>query len=326
MTVIDSRRRRLGATLALLPWLGTARATTNYPSKPVRFIVPYPPGGSTDLLARLLSKEFFPKSGQPVIVENTGGAGGNIGAQMVARAPADGYTLEVGAMSQHAMNGSLYKGLAFDPMADFVPVAMLTYVVNVIAVSDKLPVKSFPELLAYIKAHPGKVNYSSGGIGSHNHLTLAYLGKVANLDMVHVPYKGGGPAVTALIQGEVDLFAGGASLLVQQAKAGKVRMLAVTESERSSLLPDLPSVSELIKDFEVSNWYGIFARNGMSDELVTELNREVNRAMSLPAIDEQIRSRGMTHVSLSPAQLKKLLQAEHKRWSRTIADMNISAS
>jgi len=326
MTAINSGRRHLSAALALLPWMGAAHANAAYPSKPVRFIVPYPPGGSTDLLARLLGKEFFPKAGQPVVVENTGGAGGNIGAQMVARAPADGYTLEVGAMSQHAMNGSLYKGLAFDPMGDFIPVAMLTYVVNVIAVSTRLPVKTFQELLAYIKANPGKVNYSSGGIGSHNHLTLAYLAKVANLDMVHVPYKGGGPAVAALMQGEVDLFAGGASLLIPQAKAGKVRMLAVTEAERSSLLPDLPSVSESIKDFEVSNWYGIFARKGMDEKLVAEVNKEVNRAMSLPAVDEQIRSRGMTHVSLSPPQLKKLLQAEYDRWSKTITDMNITAS
>ncbi|HCF3281486.1 Bug family tripartite tricarboxylate transporter substrate binding protein [Pseudomonas aeruginosa] len=325
MHAIQSRRRQLTAALALVPLSGMTWANAAYPTKPIRLVVPYPPGGSTDLLARLLSKQFFPASNQPVVVENTGGAGGNIGAQMVVRAPADGYTLEVGAMSQHAMNGSLYKGLAFDPMADFVPVAMLAYVVNVIAVSSKLPVNSLAELVAYIEANPGKVNYSSGGIGTHNHLTLEYLARFANLKITHVPYRGGGPAVAALVAGEVDLFAGGASLLMPQAQAGKVKLIAVTEAKRSELLPDVPTVSETIPNFEVSNWYGVFARSSLQGELVAQINKEVDRAMSEPAMKQHLRDRGMTHRVTSAAQLNTLLKSEHKRWSGIITSMNIVA-
>ena len=325
MRTFQTRRRQLTAALALLPFSGLALANTAYPNKPIRLVVPYPPGGSTDLLARLLSKDFFPASTQPIVVENSGGAGGNIGAQMVVRAPADGYTLEVGAMSQHAMNGSLYMGLSFDPMGDFVPVAMLAYVVNVIAVSTKLPVNNLAELVAHIKANPGKVNYSSGGIGSHNHLTLEYLARFANLKMTHVPYRGGGPAVAALVAGEVDLFAGGASLLMPQAQAGKVKLIAVTESKRSELLPNVPAVAESIPNFEVSNWYGIFARRGLPGPLLAQINKEVDRAMSEPAMKQQLRDRGMTHTVMSPAQLDQLLKTEHKRWADIITSMNITA-
>ena len=325
MSMNQLRRRELTFGLTLLPLWGSAGATTSYPSKPIRLVVPYPAGGSTDLLARLLGKQFFPESNQPIVVENTGGAGGNIGAQMVVRAPADGYTLEVGAMSQHAMNGSLYKGLAFDPMADFVPVAMLAYVVNVIAVSNRLPVNNLADLVGYIKANPGKVNYSSGGIGSHNHLTLEYLARFASLKLTHVPYRGGGPAVAALVQGEVDVFAGGASLLLPHAKAGKIKLIAVTEAKRSEVLPDVPAVSESIPNFEVSNWYGIFARSNLSGELLMRINKEVDRAMSEPAMRQQVRDRGMTHMVMSPSELNALLKSEHKRWSDIITAMNIAA-
>eukprot|EP01031_Cornospumella_fuschlensis_P053596 gene53596-biopygen5201 len=253
MTFSTIRRAMMGAGLAgaLLPLLAGAQDRNAYPNKPVRFVVPFSPGGSTDILGRLVGKNMFPASGQPFVVENVAGASGNIGAALVARSPADGYTLEIGAMSTHAMNGSLYKKLPFDPMNDFDTVAMLAYAINVIAVSSSLPVKTFPELLAYIRANPGKLNYSSGGMGSHNHLSLAMLAKVANLDIVHVPYKGGGPAVAALVQGEVNMFAGGASLLLPHARSGKVRLIAVTESTRSDLLPDIPSASETLKGFEV---------------------------------------------------------------------------
>jgi tripartite-type tricarboxylate transporter receptor subunit TctC len=243
----------------------------------------------------------------------------------VLRAPADGHALEIGGMSQHAMNGSLYKGLSFDPMADFVPAAMLAHVINVIAVAKDMPVNTFPELIAYIRAHPGKVNYSSGGIGSHNHLTLALLAKMANLDMTHVPYKGGGPAVQALVQGEVNMFAGGASLLVSQSRAGRVKLIAVTESKRSALLPDLPSASETIPGFEVSNWYGVFVRSGVPGPIVNQINQEVNRILQSPDTQEQLRSYFMSHEALSPADMKRLLQAEHKRWTETIKAMNITS-
>ncbi len=227
------------------------------------------------------------------MVENVAGAGGNLGAAVVARAPADGYTLEIGAMSTHAMNGSLYRQLSFDPMNDFDTVAMLAYAINVIAVSASMPVHTFPELLAYIRANPGKINYASGGIGTHNHLTLALLARTAGLDIVHVPYKGGGPAVAALVQGECQMFAGGASLLLPHAQAGKIRLIAVTEKNRTDLLPGIPSVSETLKGFEVTNWYGVFAPRGLEPARRAQLNEEINRVTALPEIAERFRGLGM---------------------------------
>ncbi|MES1980051.1 MAG: tripartite tricarboxylate transporter substrate binding protein [Pseudomonadota bacterium] len=326
MTFSHIRRAMMGAGLAgaLLPFGAGAQDRSAYPNKPVRLIVPFSPGGSTDILGRLVGKNMFPAAGQPFVVENVAGASGNIGAALVARSPADGYTLEIGAMSTHAMNGSLYKKLPFDPMNDFDTVAMLAYAINVIAVSSNLPVKTFPELLAYIRANPGKLNYSSGGMGSHNHLTLAMLAKVASLDIVHVPYKGGGPAVAALVQGEVNMFAGGASLLLPHARSGKVRLIAVTESTRSDLLPDIPSASETLKGFEVTNWYGVFAAKGMDTARRTLLNQEINRVTALPEVAERLKGLGMVRAPVTPTQLRDILQADYKLWSNTITALSIS--
>lgn len=327
MTTPPSRRQLLGLLLgaAAVPTSLLAQERDVYPAKPVRLIVPFAPGGSADILARIVSKELFAGAGQPMVVENLAGAGGNLGAALVARSPADGYTLEVGVMSTHAMNGSLYAQLPFNPIGDFETVGMLAYAINVIAVSSKMPVKTFPELLAYIRANPGKVNYASGGIGTHNHLTLALLAKTANLDIVHVPYKGGGPAVTALVQGECDMFAGGASLLLPYAKTGAVRLIAVTEPQRYDALPDIPSVSETIKGFKVTNWYGVWGPKGMKPERLQMLNKEINRVTALPEIAERFKALGMLRAPVSPAELHAILDADYKLWSETIRTMSIHA-
>lgn len=302
-----------------------AQSRPEFPNKPIRLIVPFAPGGSTDILARILQKSMFAGAGQPLVVENISGAGGNIGSNLVAKAPADGYTIEIGAMSTHAMNGSLYKQLPFDPIKDFDTVAMLAYVINVIAVHPSVPAKTFPELLAHIRANPGKVAYSSGGIGTHNHLTLALLAKTANLDLLHVPYKGGGPAVTALLQGETQMFAGGASLLLPHAKAGKVRMIAVTEATRSTLLPDVPSVSETLPGFEVTNWYGVWAPRGLPPAVRMALNEEINRVATLPEVAQRFTDLGMVRTAMAPAQLTTLIQKDHALWTGTIKALAIPA-
>jgi tripartite-type tricarboxylate transporter receptor subunit TctC len=326
MTPHFNRRKALALLggASALPFAALSQTPPGYPNKTVRFVVPFAPGGSTDILGRLVGKHFF-SGQQPAVVENIAGAGGNIGAATVARSPADGYVLEIGAMSTHAMNGSLYKKLPFDPMADFDTVAMLAYAINVIAVSAKLPVQTFPELLAYIRAHPGKVNYASGGIGTHNHLTMALLAKTAQLDVTHVPYKGGGPAVAALLQGECEIFAGGASLLLPHAKAGKIRLLAVTESTRSDLLPEIPSVSETIKGFEVTNWYGVFGPKGLDPALRRQLNQEVNRVTALPEVADRLKQLGMVRSPVSAEELANILKADHTLWSHTIQSLSIAA-
>ena len=309
---------------ALAAFAVQAQPRPDFPARPIRLIVPFAPGGSTDILARILSKNMYPQAGQAMVVENIAGAGGNIGANLVAKAAPDGYTIEIGSMTTHAMNGSLYKQLPFDPIKDFDTVAMLAYVVNVIAVNPALPVQTFPELIAYIRANPGKVAYSSGGIGTHNHLTLALLGKAAGLDILHVPYKGGGPAVTALLQGEVQMFAGGASLLLPHAKAGKVRLIAVTEAARSALLPDVPSVAETLPGFEVTNWYGVWAPRGLPVGVRTALNAEINRVATQPDVAQRFADMGMVRTSLSPAQLGELLQKDYAQWTATIKSLAIA--
>jgi tripartite-type tricarboxylate transporter receptor subunit TctC len=300
-----------------------AQSRPDFPSKPIRLIVPFAPGGSTDILARILSKTMFPQAGQTVLVENVAGAGGNIGAALVAKAAPDGHTLEIGSMSTHAMNGSLYRQMPFDPVRDFDTVALLAYVINVIAVHPSVPANTFAELLSHIRANPGKLAYASGGIGSHNHLTLALLAKTATLDILHVPYKGGGPAVTALLQGETQMFAGGASLLLPHARAGKVRLIAVTEATRSALLPEVPSVAESIPGFEVTNWYGVFAPRGLPAAVLKALNDEINRVATQPDIAQRFRDMGMVRTSPTPAQLSATLQKDHALWTATVRALGI---
>jgi tripartite-type tricarboxylate transporter receptor subunit TctC len=311
--------------LLSLACVAQAQTRADFPGKPIRLIVPFAPGGSTDILARILSRSMYAQSGQAMVVENVAGAGGNIGANLVAKAQPDGHTIEIGSMTTHAMNGSLYKQLPFDPMKDFDAVAMLAYVVNVIAVHPSLPVKNFPELLAYIRANPGKVAYASGGIGTHNHLTLALLAKTANLDILHVPYKGGGPAVTALLQGEAQMFAGGASLLLPHAKAGKVKLIAVTEAARSALLPEVPSVAETLPGFEVTNWYGVWAPRGLPPAVRNSLNEEINRVATLPEVAQRFSELGMVRTSMTPAQLTTLLRKDNAQWTATIKALAIPA-
>lgn len=301
-----------------------ATAQEAYPSKTVTLVVPFAPGGSTDILGRLIAQHYFKDAGATTIVENVPGAGGNIGASKVARSEPDGHTLEIGAMSTHAMNGSLYKSLPFEPMQDFTPVAMLAQAINVIAVKPSFPAKDFKQLIEYVRANPGKVNYSSGGVGTHNHLTLALLAEKANLDMVHVPYKGGGPAVTALLQGEVDMFAGGASLLLRHAQAGNVRLIAVTEATPSELVPGVPSASDVVPDFIVTNWYGVFGPKGMSADQAKAVNAEINRIVALPEVAERLSGMGMVPNPVAPAELSKMLQEDYELWSSTIKALDIS--
>lgn len=337
--IIASRRRLLARSLAVSSALAGAglmpahgrrpHRSAAFPSRPIRLIVPFAPGGSTDLLARLIARHLFEGAraggGHAVWIDNVAGAGGNTGAAMVARAPADGHTLEIGAMSTHAMNARLYRGLPFDPVHDFDTVAMLAYAINVIAVSADLPVHTFPELLAYLRAHPGRVNYASGGIGTHNHLTLALLAKTQQLDLVHVPYRGGGPAVAALLQGECQLFAGGASLLLPHVPSGRVRLIAVTEGQRSELLPDVPSVAETLPGYQVTNWYGVFAPRGLQPAVRQQLNREINRVTALPDVARHLRSLGLMTSQLDADQVHAILQADQQLWSATIDGLGIHA-
>ncbi|WP_442595841.1 Bug family tripartite tricarboxylate transporter substrate binding protein [Parapusillimonas sp. JC17] len=321
-----SRAMLAASALALAT---TAAAQPNavqaYPDKPIRAISPFAAGGTTDILARLIGKEFFPASGQAMVVENISGAGGTIGAATVARAAPDGYTLEIGGISTHAMAGSLYKKLPFDPVASFEPVSMLAWATTAIAVNAQQPFQTLSELVEFAKANPGQLAYSSGGVGSINHLTMAAFAKAAGIELLHVPYRGGGPATTAVMQGEVQVFAGGTSLLLPQVEAGTVRLLAVTGPERSKLLPNIPAANETVKGFQATNWYGVLAPKGLDPALKEKIWTELDRIMKMPEIAEKMAGMGLEYPGLSSEQFKAALHEDQRRWGATIQELGISS-
>ena len=313
------------ATCVLSSNVLAADSVASYPEKVIRVISPFAAGGTTDILARMIGADFFPASGQPMIVENVTGAGGTIGAGHVARAAPDGYTLEVGGVSTHAMSGSLYKKLPFDPVESFEPVSMLAHVTTGIAVNANSPFQTFEELVEYAKQNPGKLAYSSGGIGSINHLTMASLTDAADLDMLHVPYRGGGPAALALIQDEVQVFAGGTSLILPHVKSGAMRLLAVTGPERSRILPDVPAVNETVPGFQTVNWYGVLAPAGLNPELKEKIWTELDRIMRKPEVVEQMTSMGLEYPGLTTEQFKTALHNDQKQWSAIIEKLDIAS-
>jgi tripartite-type tricarboxylate transporter receptor subunit TctC len=296
-----------------------------YPAKPIRFVVPWAPGGSTDVLARTIAQKLNESWGQPVLVENRPGASGNVGSDLVAKAAPDGYTLLVGSMSTHAMNGALYAKMPFRPVDDFAPVAILAYVTNVLVAHPSVRANNVAELVAFARANPGKLNYASAGSGSTNHLSAALFEKMAGVQMTHVPYKGGAPAVVDLVGGQVDVFFTGSTNVLGHVKAGKLKLLGVTESARAKVLPDLPTVGETLPGYEMAVWYGMFAPAGTPPELVAKLNAEVNRIMQLPDVNARLAPLGAEATAQSAAAFARILRADEQKWSRIIHDVGARA-
>jgi len=296
-----------------------------YPSKPIRMVVPWAPGGSTDVLARLVGVKMTENWGQPVVVENKPGASGNIGSELVAKAAPDGYTLLLGSVSTHAMNPFLMAGMPFKGVDDFSTIALAAYVTNVLVTHPSVPAKSVRELVDLLKAQPGKIAYASAGNGSPNHVAAELFRRLAAVEMLHVPYKGGGPATAAIAGGQVGVLFTGLGNVWEHVKAGRLNLLAVTENRRSSLLPGIPMVSETLPGYEVAVWYGVWGPAGMAPELVTKLNAEVNRILRLPDVKQRLDLMGAEHVSMSAREAHELLQREYDRWGRIIRDSGIKA-
>ena len=317
--------RRLVRALVLILLLPGAAAAQGYPAKPVRIIVPWAPGGSTDVLARLIGIKMSENWGQPAVVENKPGASGNIGSELVAKAPPDGYTLLLGSVSTHAMNPFLVAHMPFKGVDDFTTIALAAYVTNVLVTHPSVPAKSVPELVALLKAQPGKIAYASAGNGSPNHVAAELFRSLAAVDMLHVPYKGGGPATAAIVGGQVGVLFTGLGNVWDHVKAGKLNLLAVTEDRRSQLLPSLPRVGEALPGYEVAVWYGVWAPAGMPPELTTKLNAEVNRILKLPDIKQRLDLMGAEHVSMPAREAHQLLQREYERWGRIIKASGIKA-
>jgi tripartite-type tricarboxylate transporter receptor subunit TctC len=301
----------------------SAHAQAPWPDKPVTMIVPWAPGGSTDILARTLSEHLTKTFGQPFIVENKPGASGNIGSNIVAKAKPDGYTLLVGSMSTHAMNGSLFVSMPFKPVDDFTPIALVAYVTNTMVINASVPANTVPEFIAYAKANPGKIAYASAGPGSTNHLSAAMFEKAAGIQMLHVPYKGGAPAVLDTVSGQTQLFFSAGTQTLPHVKSGKLKLLAVTEDKRSPLLGSTPTVAETLPGYELAVWYGMFGPAGLPRELTTRINAEVNRIMQTPEVKDKMAGIGVEVANLSPARFHEILLKDTAKYTKLISELGI---
>jgi len=304
------------ASATALPAL--AQDAAPYPSKPIRLVVNFPPGGTVDVLSRTVAQKLAQKWGQPVVVENRAGAGGNIGAQAVASAPADGYTLLATPPGPLAINQNLYKEMGFDP-AKLVPVVLMAEVPNAITARPDLPANSLKELIDYVKANPGKVTYGSQGNGSTSHLTGQLFATMVGADMVHVPFKGEGPALTELLGGRIDLFFGNISAVLKFRDSKQVKLLAVASARRSSMAPDIPSAAEAgLPDFVATAWFAVAAPGGTPPAIASRLNAAIVEIMKLPDVREKFAAQGAEVVGGSPADMTAFVNAERARWKKVI--------
>jgi tripartite-type tricarboxylate transporter receptor subunit TctC len=315
--------RLLAASVFSCAALTTAYAA--YPDKTVSVVVPWAPGGSTDILARMLSENLTKTLGQTFVVENKPGASGNIGSNTVAKAKPDGYTLLVGSMSTHAMNGALFSKMPFHPVDDFTPIALIALVTNTMVTNAAVPAKTVPDLIAYAKANPGKLNYASAGVGSTNHISAAMFEKAAGITMNHVPYKGGAPAVLDTVSGQTQVLFSAGTQTLPHVKSGKLNLVAVTEDKRAELLPNTPTVAETLPGYEMVVWYGVFGPKNLPADITAKLNAEINKTLAQPAVIEKMRGIGVEVVQSTPAGFAKTLQADTDRYTKLIKELNISA-
>jgi len=294
-----------------------------YPTRPVHLIVPVAPGGALDILSRIMGQWLTEHMGQTFVIENRPGGGTNIGVDVVAHAAPDGYTLLLIPQSV-TTNATLYKDLNFNFIRDIVPIAMISKLPLVMEITNAIPAKTVPEFIAYVKANPGKVSMASGGSGSASHIGGEFFKMKTGIDMVHVPYRGGAPALTDLIGGQVQVMFSPLPESLGAIKAGKVRALAVTTAERSQALPDLPTVAEFVPGFEASTWQGIGAPKKTPADIVDKLNKEINAALADPKIKERLADLGSIPTPMSPAAYEKLIVDETDKWAQVIRDAKIT--
>jgi tripartite-type tricarboxylate transporter receptor subunit TctC len=296
-----------------------AQAQT-YPAKPIRFIMPYPPGGSSDILARPIANEMTKSLGQPVLIDYKPGAGSTIGADVVAKSAPDGYTI-IMLLTAHAINASLMPSLPYDTVKDFTSITLAATLPLVVVVNSQAQIQTLQDLIKAAKANPGKLNYGSAGAGNTSHLAVEYFKSVVRVDITHVPYKGSGPAVAGLLGREVDLMFDSLSSSLGQIQAGKFRAIGVSTAKRSHVLPQVPTIQESgVPGFDISAWYGIFAAAGTPPAIVQKLNAEFIKAMAQPKAKEAIEGYGYQIVGSTPAQLDAHVKAEMARWAMVVKD------
>jgi tripartite-type tricarboxylate transporter receptor subunit TctC len=314
-------RRRVLAGVAALAASAPSRGAGAYPERPITLVVPFAPGGSTDILARIVSEHLQRSLKQPVIVENRTGASGNLGTAAVARSAPDGYTFLFNTMSVHTMNHALFAAMPFDGADDFSPITLLAYVTNTMVTHPSIPATSVAEFIAYAKANPGRIAYASAGAGSTNHLCGALLEKMAAVSMVHVPYRGGAPAVADTVAGQTQLMFTAGTQSLEHVKAGKLRLLAVTEGKRSSLLPEVPAMAETLQGYEMAVWYGAFGPAGMQKEIVARLNAEIGAILSLPEVKKRMADIAVETATSTAEELAAMTRADAAKWGRIIREL-----
>ncbi len=296
----------------------SAYAQDAYPSKPIKIVVPFPPGGTSDILARTIGQKLFQEWGQPVIIENRPGAGANIGADAVAKSSPDGYTLLI-LSTIHMINPSLYKNLTFDPIKDFAPIGMIAETSQVVLVHPSLPIKSIQELIDYAKEHPKALNYSSAGNGSQPHLSAELFKSMTGANMVHIPYKGAPPAITDLIAGQVSLTFATAPSAVPVVRSGQARAIAVTTLKRIAALPDVPTVAESgVVGYESAGWNGLVGPAGMPSGVIEKLSAALTRILRTPEIRKQMIDQGADPVIMTPMQFAHYLGIERSKWASVV--------
>lgn len=311
-----------GAALTLAS--GLALAQSAWPNRPVKIVVPFPPGGTTDILARAIAPELSRVFGQQFIVDNRGGAGGNVGAELVAKSPPDGYTLLMGTVGTHGINKSLYAKLPYDPQKDFVPITLVAGVPNVMvmnaAKARELNINTVPEFIKYAKAHPGQLSMASSGNGTSIHLAGELFKSRTGIFMTHIPYRGSGPAMLDLVSGNVEVMFDNLPSAMPQIKAGKLKAFAVTSAERSSAMPELPTIEEAagLKGFEASSWFGLLAPAGTPQDIASRIQQETAKAMATPAIKEKLLAQGAIPGGMVPAEFAKFIDAEIAKWAGVV--------
>lgn len=319
----------LGVLAALLAAGVPAFAQGAYPSKAIRLVVPFPPGGSPDILARTIGQKITEATGAAVVVENLPGAGGTIGADRVAKASPDGYTLLMGHVGTLAFAPLIYPQLPYDPVKSFAPVAWVARVPNVMAVTPSLPVKTVGEWIAYLKARPGQVNYGSGGNGSAAHLAVEYFKLATQTFIVHVPYRGTAPSVSDAVAGQVQMVFTGAPAIIPMVKAGKLRALAVSSPQRLEALPDVPTLAESgvsgLAQFEADQWYGVVAPTGTPAAVIQRLNQIINASLSSAEVSARLRSEGAWATPATPEAFGQMIQKEIARWRPVVSKAGVRA-
>jgi tripartite-type tricarboxylate transporter receptor subunit TctC len=309
--------RLFAATLLCLVAAGQLAQAADYPARPVKWVVPYPPAGTTDVLARIIAQWLTEKMGQPFVIENKPGAGNNLGTEAVVNAPPDGYTMLL-VNPANGINATLYKNLNFNLIRDIAPVAGLVRTPNVMEVTPSFPAKTVAEFIAYCKANPGKINMASSGSGTSVHLSGELFKSMTGCQMLHVPYKGAGPALTDLMGGQVDVIFDNLPSSVGHIKGGKIRALGVTSQEREPSMPQLPTIAETVPGYEATAWFGVGMPKGTPKDIIDKVNAEVNRALADPKMRERLAELGGKPIAGTPEDFGKVIAAETAKWEKVV--------